>query len=206
MLYALDLLGTFVFALSGAFKGRRYELDWLGIFVLAVLTGVGGGLIRDMLLGDTPPAAFQDEWYFVACLLGAVLVIAAAPKIAKRWNRVMLADAVGLGLFAALGAAKGAAHGLGPIGVVMMGALTATGGGVIRDLLVREVPSILHKGFYATAAIIGAAVFLGLDIAGASETISLGGAAIVCSALRFYALVKNVNLPRATPTTHENDT
>lgn len=197
MLYALDLLGTFVFALSGAFKGRRKNLDWLGISVLAILTGVGGGLIRDMLLGATPPASFQDEWYLVACLAGAVLVMVAAPNISKRWNRVMLADAVGLGLFAALGAAKAAAHGLGPIGVVMMGALTATGGGVIRDVLVREVPSILHKGFYATAAIIGAAVFLGLDAAGASETISLGGAAIVCSALRFYALVKNVNLPKA---------
>ena len=197
MLYALDLLGTFVFALSGAFKGRRYELDWLGITVLAVLTGVGGGLIRDMLLGATPPAAFQDEWYFVACLLGAAVVIIAAPKIAKRWNRVMLADAVGLGLFAALGAAKGAAHGLGPIGVVMMGALTATGGGVIRDILVGELPAILYKGFYATAAIIGAIMFVGIDAAGASESIALGAAAIICSALRFYALVKNVNLPKA---------
>lgn len=150
MLCALDLLGTFVFALSGAFKRRRRELDWLGIMVLSVLTGVGACLIRDMLLGATPLAAFQDEWYFAACLPGAAAVIVAAPKIAKRWNRVMLADAVGLGLFAALGAAKGAAHGLGPIGVVMVGALTATGGGVIRDILVGELPAILYKGFYAT--------------------------------------------------------
>lgn len=197
MLYALDLIGTFVFALSGAFKGRKHELDWLGVTVLAVLTGVGGGLMRDMLLGDTPAAAFRDEWYLVACLLGAGVVIVAAPGVAKRWNRVMIADAVGLGLFAALGAAKAAEHGLGPIGVVMMAALTATGGGVIRDALVRELPAILHKGFYATAALIGGIVFLGLNALDVSEPFALGAAAIVCSALRFYALVKNVNLPKA---------
>lgn len=197
LLYALDLLGTFVFALSGAFKGRKYELDWLGVTVLAVLTGVGGGLIRDMLLGATPPAAFQNEWYFVACLGSAVLVLVAAPKIARRWNRVMLADAVGLGLFAALGAAKGASYGLGPIGVVMMGALTATGGGVIRDMLVRELPAVLHKGFYATAAIIGSAIYAGADAMHLAEPLALGLAAFSCSALRFYALVKNVNLPKA---------
>ena len=196
MLTALDLLGTFVFALSGALKAVRHQLDWLGVAVLATLTGVGGGMARDVLLGDTPPAVFQDERFFVACLAGAAVVILAAPRIVARWNLVMVADAVGLGLFAALGAAKGAAHGLGPFGVVLCGALTAVGGGVVRDVLVGERPAVLDKGFYATAALLGAATLLALDALGQPLGRQLAGAAGVCSALRFVALVRNLRLPR----------
>lgn len=197
MLFTLDLIGTFVFALSGAFKGLKHELDWLGVSVLAVLTGVGGGLIRDVLLGETPPAAFQDERYFAVCLIGAFAVILGAPRIAKRWNRVMVADAIGLGLFAALGAAKGAAHGLGPLGTLMAGGLTAVGGGVIRDVLVGEKPAVIYKGFYATAALAGAAVLVGLAALGFSEAVQVSAAALVASGLRFVALVRNMSLPRA---------
>ena len=196
MLTALDLIGTFVFALSGALKAVRHQLDWLGVVVLATLTGVGGGMVRDVLLGDTPPGVFQDERFFVACLAGAAVVIVAAPHVAARWNLVMVADAVGLGLFAALGAAKGAAHGLGPIGIVLCGALTAVGGGVVRDVLVGERPAVLHKGFYATAAVVGAAVLVLLDAAGAALGLQLAAAAAACSALRFVALVRNLRLPR----------
>ena len=196
MLLALDLAGTFVFALSGALKAAKHQLDWLGVVVLATLTGVGGGMVRDVLLGDTPPAVFRDERFFVACLLGAAAVIAAAPTVAARWNRVMLADAVGLGLFAALGAAKGLAHGLGPIGVVLMGALTAVGGGVVRDVLVGERPAVLDRGFYATAALLGAAVLLALDAAGAATTPSLFAAAAACTGLRFVAMARRARLPR----------
>ncbi len=168
LLTALDLVGTFVFGLSGAFKAVQHRLDWLGIGVLAVLTGVGGGLLRDLVLGDTPPAAFEDERYLLACLAGAAAVIVAAPTISQRWNRVMIADALGLGLFAALGASKALAYGLGPLGVVMMGTLTAVGGGVVRDVLVGERPAILYKGFYATAALLGSTLLLGLDALGAA--------------------------------------
>lgn len=197
MLTALDLVGTFVFALSGAFKAVRHRLDWLGIVVLAALTGVGGGVLRDLLLGDAPPAVFRDERYFLACLVGAASVIVAGPPIAARWNRVMVADAIGLGLFAALGAAKGAAHGLGPIGVVLMGTLTAVGGGVVRDVLVGERPAVLDRGFYATAAVIGSALLVALEAAGAAVAVQLLTAAAATTALRFWALVKNMRLPRA---------
>ena len=196
MLLALDLIGTFVFALSGALKAARHRLDWLGVTVLATLTGVGGGMVRDVLLGATPPAVFSDERFFLACLLGAVAVIVAAPTVARRWNRVMLADAVGLGLFAALGAAKGAAHGLGPIGVVLMGALTAVGGGVIRDVLVGERPAVLDRGFYATAALLGAGAFVALRAAGAAEPPALLAAAGVCTGLRLAAMARRARLPR----------
>ena len=196
MLTALDLIGTFVFALSGALKAVRHRLDWLGVVVLATLTGVGGGMVRDVLLGDTPPAVFEDERFFVACLVGAAVVIVAAPRVAARWNLVMVADAVGLGLFAALGAAKGAAHGLGPIGVILCGALTAVGGGVVRDVLVGERPAVLYKGFYATAALVGAGTLVVLDAIGQPLGRQLVAAALACSALRFVALVRNLRLPR----------
>ena len=204
MLTALDLLGTFVFALSGALKAVRHELDWLGVVVLAALTGVGGGILRDVLLGHTPPAVFQDERFFVACLIGAGVVILAAPHIVARWNLVMVADAIGLGLFAALGAAKGAAHGLGPIGIVLMGTLTAVGGGVIRDVLVGERPAVLYKGFYATAAVVGSGVLIALDALGAPLSLQLVLSALSCSALRFVALIRNLRLPRTSLPAHAN--
>lgn len=197
VLTALDLVGTFVFAVSGAFKAVRHRLDWLGVAVLAVLTGVGGGLLRDALLGATPAAAFADERYLAACLLGAAAVIAAARPISKRWNRVMIADALGLGLFAALGAVKAASFGLGPLGVILMGTLTAVGGGVIRDLLVGERPAILYKGFYATAALLGSALLVGLDALGAGELTQILSCAATTSTLRFIALVRHTNLPTA---------
>lgn len=196
MLYALDLIGTFVFALSGAFKAVRLRLDWLGVGVLASLTGIGGGIVRDLLLGDTPPGALREEAYVLVCLAGAATVVVAAPHVAARWNRVMLADAVGLGLFAALGAAKGLAYGLGPFGVLLTGTLTAVGGGVVRDMLVGEMPAVLYKGFYATAAILGSATLLALAALGASEPAQLIGAAVVTTGLRIGTLIRNANLPR----------
>ncbi|GIV59347.1 trimeric intracellular cation channel family protein [Rhodocaloribacter litoris] len=195
MLYAVDLLGTFVFALSGAFQANRHGLDFLGFMVLAVATGVGGGMIRDVLLGATPPAALQDEWYLLVCLAGGMAVFWAAPPIARRWNRVLVADAVGLGVFAAMGAARAAAAGLGPIGIVLMAALTATGGGVVRDLLVREVPAVIKGGFYATAALLGGVAFTGTAALGLGEAVAMTTAAVVTTGLRFWAMAHNISLP-----------
>jgi uncharacterized membrane protein YeiH len=197
MLFALDLAGTFVFALSGAFKGVRRELDYLGITVLAVLTGVGGGSVRDLLLGDTPPAIFRDERYLLVCFAGAAAVLVFGRTISTAWNRVMLADAIGLGLFAAMGAAKGAAFGLGPIGTVFCGVLTAVGGGVIRDVLVGDRPAVLYKGYYATAAIAGAVVLLALTALDAPEAVRLPLAAAVTTTLRLLELARNAPRPAA---------
>lgn len=197
LLYALDLCGTLVFAMSGAFKAVRYQLDMLGIVVLAISTGVGGGLIRDMLLGATPPAVFQDEWYFFLCIAGGLAVFFGAPHLAKRWNRVMIADAIGLGVFAGIGAVKAIQYGLGPIGVMMMAALTATGGGVVRDILVGEIPAVIQKDFYATAALIGGAAVLGADWLDWGQPLQFLVAGVVTTGLRFYAMVTNMTLPRA---------
>ena len=130
--------------------------------------------------------------------MGGALVFWAAPPIAKRWNRVMVADAIGLGVFAAIGAAKGSAYGLGLIGVVIMAALTATGGGVVRDLLVREVPAVIKKDFYATAALLGGLAFWGSTALGLSEPLAVVITAVTTTALRAFAMIKKLDLPRAT--------
>lgn len=197
MLYFVDLIGTLIFAVSGALQANRHELDYLGFMVLAVATGVGGGMVRDVLLGDTPPAVFRDELYLVVCILGGLVVYVAAPPIAKRWNRTLVADAIGLGVFAGMGAAKASAFGLGPIGVMMMAAMTATGGGVVRDLLVREVPAVIRGGFYATAALLGGAAYLGAEALHLSEPLRLTAAAVVTTGLRLFAMARNLSVPLA---------
>lgn len=197
MFALLDLFGTFVFAMAGGFRGTRHGLDLLGVMVLAVVTGVGGGLIRDMLLGATPAAALQDERYLLLCLAGGAVAFAAAPRVARHWNAVMIADAIGLGVFAAIGAAKGAAFDLGPLGVVTMATLTATGGGVLRDVLVGEVPAVLRHDFYATAALVGGALYLGATVLELGAPVALWGTALCTTGLRFYAMLGKLRLPVA---------
>jgi uncharacterized membrane protein YeiH len=197
MITALDLLGSFVFAVSGAFRAVKHELDLLGVLVLAVSTGVGGGILRDVLLGEAPPAVFANEAYLLVCLVGGAAVFVASRPIAQRWNMVLMADAVGLGVFAALGAERAAAHGLGPVGTVFMAVVTATGGGVVRDLLVVEIPVILRTGFYATAALIGGTVYVVLNTLGAGTQTALLGAMVLTTLTRFAAMWTGIGLPRA---------
>jgi len=197
MLYTLDIFGTFVFAVSGAFRALKHELDLLGVMVLAVATGIGGGIIRDVLLGAAPPAAFRDETYILACLAGGLLVFFAARRIASRWDCVMAADAMGLSVFAAIGAEKAANCGFGVIGVIAMAAITATGGGVIRDILVREIPAILKADFYATAALAGGACLVAARWLGFSQKIQLLSAASTALVLRLAAMRFGISLPKA---------
>ncbi len=197
MIYVLDIFGTFVFAVSGAFRAVRHQLDLLGVLVLAIATGVGGGIVRDLTLGCTPPAAFQDETYLVVCVLGGLVVFFAAGKIAPHWDCVMAADAVGLSVFAAIGSAKADLYGLGTIGVVMMAAVTATGGGVIRDVLIREIPAVLRADFYATAALLGGACYVAAGRLGAGRSTQLLCAVVVTFVLRVLAMKYGLSLPKA---------
>jgi len=193
---SLDIVGTFVFAVAGAFRATRHHLDLLGVMVLAVATGVGGGMIRDMLLGATPVAAIQSELYLGVCLAGGLVVFLASSRVATQWNRVMIMDGIGLGVFAAIGAAKGLEFGLGPIGVMIMAALTATGGGVVRDMLVREVPAVIKHDFYATAALLGGAALLIANALEWPSWLQIWIAIGVTSGLRFYAMTRGVGLPK----------
>jgi len=196
MIYVLDICGTFVFAVSGAFKAARHELDLLGVLVLAIATGVGGGIIRDITLGCIPPAAFQDEIYLLVCVIGGLVVFFAAGKIAPRWDCVMFADAVGLSVFAAIGAAKGQMYDLGSIGIIMMAAITSTGGGLIRDVLVREIPAVLKADFYATAALIGGVSFIAAGRLGHGQGSQLICAISATFLLRILAMKYGISLPK----------
>ena len=191
----LDLLGVFVFALSGGLDAAKYKLDILGVFVLAVATGVGGGIMRDVLLGVAPPAVFMDETYLIVCLLAGLVVIFFAGRVNHYFHWIKIADAVGLGLFAAIGANKAMEFGLGWVGVLMISTLSAAGGGLIRDLLVREIPMILRADVYAIAAIIGGASMLLCDGLGLSAHLSIVISASVATSVRLAAIRYKWSLP-----------
>jgi uncharacterized membrane protein YeiH len=197
LIYLLDIFGTFAFSISGAFRAVKYELDLLGVVVLAVATGIGGGVMRDVILGAQLPVAFQDETYFITCLAGAVVVFFAAPKIAARWDCVMTADAIGLSVFAAIGAAKAESYEAGSVAIVLMAALTACGGGVVRDVLVSEIPVVLKADFYATAALIGGIVFACTGPFDWPVDLRIGCTIAITLCLRILAMRYKISLPRA---------
>ncbi|HNY31343.1 MAG TPA: trimeric intracellular cation channel family protein [Fibrobacteria bacterium] len=196
LILTIDLLGTLAFALTGAFRAVKHELDWLGVAVLACMTGIGGGLVRDVLLGSTPPVALRQPVYMAVCLAGAALTIVAKRRIATLWNWVMVADALGLGFFAAIGAARADAAGANPMVIVLLAGLTAVGGGVIRDLLVSEIPQVLKSDFYATAALIGGGVFWALGLCGLAHTPRLLLTTSLVFGLRLVAMQRRLELPK----------
>ena len=195
MLLLLDLFGTLAFAISGAFRAVRYEMDILGVIALAIATGIGGGLVRDLLLGQTPPLALVNESYIIICTLGALSVFIAAPKIAKRWDYVLAADAVGLAVFCAIGAAQADRLGAVPMTIVIMSILTACGGGVIRDLLVNEIPSIFTQDLYASAALLGGLIYVLLGNFGINSEIQIAATVSSALLLRTLALKYGLGLP-----------
>jgi uncharacterized membrane protein YeiH len=196
ILLALDLFGTFAFAISGAFKGIKYELDFLGVLVLSTMTGIGGGVMRDMLCGDFPPVILKNEIYVLVCVAGGIMVFFSAPQIAKRWDIVLFADAIGLGVFAGIGGLKGVDHNFGLIGIILLGTLTATGGGVIRDMLVSEIPIVIRTDFYATAVIIGCMVLAVLNFLSAPRYVVLLSCIAVTIVCRLLAIKFKMSLPR----------
>lgn len=204
LLYSLDLLGTVVFALTGALKAVKYQLDWLGILVLSAITGVGGGVLRDVILGDTPPVAFINEFYLILSLGSGLLVILILPLAPKGRYRslqrlILIGDAMGLGVFTLIGAAKGFHSGLGPVGVLFTGAVTACGGGLIRDLLVKEIPALLKRDFYATASILGGVLYLLLNGRITSSGLVMFLTILFTLSLRIGAIKFGINLPVPRP-------
>lgn len=154
----LDLAGTFVFGISGAMLAVRRGLDIFGIAVLAVAAALAGGMLRDMLLGSHPVAALSEPLYLWAALASAVIVFYAHRVLERLANPVMLLDALGLGLFAVAGCRKALQFELAPLPAILLGVLTAVGGGIVRDLLVSEVPRVLREEVYALAALMGASI------------------------------------------------
>ena len=196
LLYALDLAGVGVFAASGALAAGRKRLDLFGVYVLAVVTAVGGGTLRDVLLDRAPIFWIADPRVLVVALVAASLTVALARVGTPNPRLLRVADALGLGLFAVSGAQAAEAQGVPLLIVVVMGMMTGTFGGVIRDVLTSEIPLILRPGrLYATAAALGPAVYLilkALGMAGAWAA-ALGAAATV--ALRLAAILFGLRLP-----------
>lgn len=197
IMYGFDLLGTFVFAITGAVRGVRNKLDFLGVVVFACTVGVGGGVFRDLLLGATPVAAYEHESYLIVCIVTGILVFFLAPQIVGRWHLVAIGDAIGLGVFTALGAAKGLLYGAGPIGIVLSGVFSAVVGGVVRDVMVRTIPAVLTSDFYATASLIGALVYLLLSRTSMPFFMQISITALTVTTIRLLAMHFKVQLPVA---------
>mgnify|MGYP001346164036 FL=1 len=193
---ALDLVGTLVFALSGALVGVRRDLDLFGIAVLAVSAGTGGGGLRALLRGTAPPAALTNELYLPVALVAAGVGVFYHPRIAKLSSSVRPLDAVGLGFFAIAGTLKALDNGQDAVVAVLLGVLTGVGGGVIRDVLVAEVPVVLRQEIYALAALVGAAAFVALREAEVTKAIAVPASVALVVALRILAMRRNWQAPR----------
>jgi uncharacterized membrane protein YeiH len=158
LLMVLDMAGIFVFALSGGLVGVRKELDIFGVLVLALATGLGGGFIRDVLIGAVPPAALADARLLLVPVVAGLVTFWFHPALGRMERLVTVFDAFGLGLFCVTGALKALDFGLGAVPAALLGTLTAIGGGITRDLLAGRVPVVLRSELYATPALVGAVV------------------------------------------------
>ena len=196
MYEALQLAGIVAFAISGALVGVRRRLDVLGIVVVGSCTGIGGGILRDMLLGVHPPVAFTHWPNTVVAVIASLAVFFIHPGITRIRHFEVVFDAFGLGLFSANGAANALASGQTVLTAILVGMITAIGGGVIRDVLVNTVPGVLTRELYAVSALLGAGVAVGIMCLGgeAGWASLVGGAAAI--ALRLISVSRGWHLPR----------
>jgi uncharacterized membrane protein YeiH len=197
VLQVLDLLGVFVFGLSGATLALEKRLDLFGVLVLAAVTALGGGLIRDVCIGAVPPAALSGSRYLLVALAAGAVAFVGAPHVRRIAGAVLLFDAAGLGLFVATGTAKALDFGLGALPAIVLGVLTGIGGGMVRDVLVSEVPTVLRRELYAVPAALGAGVVCLGDGLGASVTATAAATAAVVFGVRMLGLWRDWHFPVA---------
>jgi uncharacterized membrane protein YeiH len=197
LLLVLDLLGTFVFALSGAAAGVKNRLDLFGVLVLSFAAANSGGIARDLLIGVVPPAAVGDWRYLAVSLVAGTMTFYWYAAIDRLRSPVLMFDGAGLALFAVTGTQKALAFGLGPVMAALLGMLTGIGGGMARDLLLAEIPTVLRADLYAIAALAGAAVVVtGHLLQLPSPATTIVGAAL-CFGLRLMAMHRGWHLPIA---------
>ena len=198
VLLVLDLLGVFAFALDGALTAiRSARVDIVGVMVLGVVTAIGGGIIRDVLLGDTP-ATFQDWRYLVVALTGATLAFFLNRQLTHLSKPILLFDAAGLSLFAVIGSTKALEYGFGPMQAVILGVITGVGGGTLRDVMLNRVPTVLsaNSRLYAIPAMLGAGIVVAGILSGfAPWWVAMVGA-LVCFGMRMMSLRYRWNAPR----------
>ena len=195
LLYYFDLAGVAVFAASGVLAARERDLDLLGVIVVAAITAIGGGTLRDLLLDRHPIFWVTDTWYLVVIVASALATVAYVRVWPPPGATLLVADALGLALFALSGAQLAEAAQCPPLIVVLMGTMTGVTGGVLRDVITAQVPLILRREIYATAAIAGVAVYLALQALGAPRASAFWVGMIVVVALRLLALRRGLHLP-----------
>jgi uncharacterized membrane protein YeiH len=194
-LTALDWFGIAIFAVTGALVASRKRMDIVGFVLLGAATGIGGGSLRDLMLGQLPVFWVKDQAALVICIAvsAATFFLAHIPE--SRYRALLWCDAAGLSLFCVVGADKALEAGAGGFIAVAMGVMTATFGGVIRDILGGESPLILRKEIYVTAALAGAGAYVGLAALGMSDAIATGAGFALCFAIRALALHFHWSLP-----------
>jgi uncharacterized membrane protein YeiH len=197
LVLTLDLIGTFVFAMSGAASGVKSRLDVFGVSVLAFVAGNAGGMTRDVLIGAVPPAAISNWRYVAASLIAGVATFLWYPSVARVQRIVLLFDAAGLATFAVAGTQKALAYHVNPVAAALLGMLTAIGGGMMRDVLVGEIPVVLRADFYAVAALAGAAVVVAGDWLHWPPVPTAIAGASVCFFMRLTAIRRGWRLPLA---------
>src|SRR4051812_31434863 len=200
VLLVLDLAGTFAFALNGALTAvRAVHVDIVGVITLGLITAVGGGIIRDVLLGALPPATFVDWRYLAVAAGGGLIAFLFSRWLSRVTSPIDVLDAAGLSLFAVTGAAKALEFGVGPAQAIILGAVTGVGGGTVRDVLIRRVPSVLSSGLYAIPALVGAGLFVVADSGGVHHVLGVPtalGAATVCFLIRVVGLRFGLDAPK----------
>jgi uncharacterized membrane protein YeiH len=196
LVYVLEMLGTAAFAVSGALAASRKRMDIFGFCVLALMPAVGGGTIRDIIIDRVPVFWVSDNRYILVAIIAALIVFFAPhPKPGGRRQLLIWADALGLALFAALGTQISLAHDTGPLVAVMLGVVTAVTGGMIRDIICNEIPLILAREIYATAAFVASLTYVLVDRAGVGSSWSLGAGVAAGFAVRGLAIHYNWSLP-----------
>lgn len=200
-LTAFDLVAVAVFAVTGALVASRKEMDVFGFSMLGTVTGVGGGSIRDLLLGQTPVFWVKEPIYILVCVAVSVIVFFTAHIPASRYRVLLWLDCLGLSLVSVLGAQRGLDAGAGPVVAVVMGVITATFGGIARDILGAESPLVLRKEVYVTAALFGATIFIAAASLGLDRLLAAVAGFTACFAVRALAITYHWSLPpyRARP-------
>ena len=197
LLLALDFTGTFVFALNGALTAVRAErLDIFGVITLGMFTGLGGGTIRDVLLDALPPATFVDWRYLALAAGGGLIAFALSRRLERLIMPITVLDAVGLSVFAVLGADKALNLGFGVVQAMLVGAITAVGGGTIRDVMIGRIPTVLRSELYAIPALIGAGCAAAAIKMGYQGVLPALGAAAVCFVIRMIGVRFDLDAPQ----------
>jgi len=196
-IYTLDLFGTMAFAVTGAFKAIEHKADIVGIIILATITGVAGGTIRDIILGKFPPNSLADPFYVIVAVVTGIVLFFLYSRLHKHWNLFLKFDAIGLGVFTVIGATFAFnVFGLNFLAIALAGMLTAIGGGILRDVFVNQIPIVFVKEFYASASFVGIVIFYLILAAGGDLYLATILGIVFTTGLRLVAMKYNWHLPK----------